>query len=609
VVFKVSTLHRDAIPGVPDSLLADCVLTMGKRGGGKSFFFRLAMERALTRRVRCGWIDAMGVGWGVTVSGDGKNPGFPNVVVFGGLHGHLPITEGAGKALGRTLAKATFSWVLDLSTMPSKAARVRFMADFVDALYEACDTPLLLFLDEVDIWAPQMILDKQGPSAALLGAMHELVRRGRVKGLSVWMATQRPAEVSKGIISQADALVTFKLMAPQDLDAAMAWMKGHVGKAKAAEWAAEIPTLKVGSAIVYLTEPVISIERVAFPLIQTLDTFKPPKKGDAPVSDKARASVDLEAIKAELGTVEEELKANDPAVLKATIRDLHKALHNLEREKAKAVGHPATPAITVEEMNRERAAGHWQGVARGWQAAWREAYRVGWQEGTDKVRLFAQAAAEPKNIPMPLVPSPPESLSPPAGKGGDPAPYRAAAPPRPARKAVAGPLHPPVTIDKGDLTGPERKIMTALAEWRAIGFSSPTREQVAVLAGYAARTGSFLNALGSLRSCGLIEYGTGTLSLTAAGQSRAVAEPFDSADAIQARILKQLSGPESKIFGALLPHGTKAIDRDRVAHETGYAPRTGSFLNALGSLRTMKVIDYENPGKVYLRPWVFMETE
>jgi hypothetical protein len=118
-----------------------------------------------------------------------------------------------------------------------------------------------------------------------------------------------------------------------------------------------------------------------------------------------------------------------------------------------------------------------------------------------------------------------------------------------------------------------------------------------------------LNALGSLRSCGLIEYGTGTLSLTAAGQSRAVAEPFDSADAIQARILKQLSGPESKIFGALLPHGTKAIDRDRVAQETGYAPRTGSFLNALGSLRTMKVIDYENPGKVYLRPWVFMETE
>ncbi len=44
----MTTLHRDKIDGLPDSLLSDCVLAMGKRGGGKSFFFRLAMERAMT---------------------------------------------------------------------------------------------------------------------------------------------------------------------------------------------------------------------------------------------------------------------------------------------------------------------------------------------------------------------------------------------------------------------------------------------------------------------------------------------------------------------------------------------------------------------------------
>jgi len=213
-------LQRGQINGLPDTALRDCLFLTGKRGYGKSFAQRGAMERALTLGLRCGWIDAMGIGWGITVAADGR-PGFPNVVIFGGKHAHLPISEGSAAALGATLARATFSWVLDLTSLKGKASRVRFLAEFCEALYETNENQLLLFLDEVDLWAPQNILDKQGPAPRLLGLIDEIVRRGRVKGLSAWMATQRPAVVNKNVISQADGVVTLKLTLPHDIDAVM----------------------------------------------------------------------------------------------------------------------------------------------------------------------------------------------------------------------------------------------------------------------------------------------------------------------------------------------------------------------------------------------------
>lgn len=323
-------LKRKAISGLPDSTLTDCLFVTGKRGGGKSYSQRIAMERALTKGLRCGWVDSLGIGWGITVAGDPDNlekpigPGY-NVVVFGGEHGHMPLSPTAGAALGTMLAKAKFSWVVDLKLFKSKAQRVTFMAAFIDAIYENCDSQLLLLMDEVDLWAPQNIIDKQGPAPALLGAMDEIVRRGRIKGISVWMATQRPAVVNKNIISQADGMLAFKTTAPQDTEAVMSWMKAHLKKEQYTEWLAQLSALKKGEAIVYLTEPAISIVREQFPLIATLDTFKPQKVGHAQ-SDKLGAKPDIEALKNQLGSLEEKLKSEDPKFLAAEISRLKREL-------------------------------------------------------------------------------------------------------------------------------------------------------------------------------------------------------------------------------------------------------------------------------------------
>lgn len=580
----MTALTRAAIPGLPDSLLDDCLLDMGRRGSGKSFLFRVAMERALTKKMRAGWIDATGVGWGVTVTGTPDNlrkpagPGY-EVVVFGGDHGKIALVPTMGAALGRQLAKASFSWVLDISKFPSKRSRVQFMRDFLDAIYEGCAEPMILFVDEADLWAPQMILDKTGPSAELLGIMDDIIRRGRVKGLSLWMSTQRPAAISKQVISQVEALITFKLVMPHDLDAAMLWIEDHLDKAQAKEIRVKLPSLQIGEAIVYLTDPKISIIQRQFPLIQTLDTFGRPEKGAVGPSDKQMAYVDIATIQAELGEIAKEIEANDPATLRARIRELEKAA--------------SVPPAKVEAPD--------QSVIEDAACA---AYAEGFQEGT--TAGFTAGAAAMRKIMLEEVTAAPDPVTPYPGYQ-ELKPARAPVTLSRAAAKPASPMRPEITITAGDRTGPEKKILTALAEWKAIGFTEPSREQVAILAGYHVRTGSYLNALGALRSAGMIDYGTGTLSLTANGISQVKAAPFRDPEQLHARIRTMLDGPQTKIFDVLVGSRTGKSNREQLAADAGYHIRTGSFLNALGRLRSLTVIDYERPNGVALRPWVFLE--
>jgi DNA helicase HerA-like ATPase len=57
--------------------------------------------------------------------------------------------------------------------------------------------------------------------------MQKVVRRGRIKGLVSWLITQRPAVLSKSVLSQVDGLVAFRLTASQDRAALKLWIEGQ----------------------------------------------------------------------------------------------------------------------------------------------------------------------------------------------------------------------------------------------------------------------------------------------------------------------------------------------------------------------------------------------
>lgn len=96
------------------------------------------------------------------------------------------------------------------------------MTDFAERLYHKNRQPLHLVLDEADAFAPQRPMKGQ---ERLLGAIEDLVRRGRARGIGVTLVTQRAAVLNKDVLTQAEVLVALRTIAPQDREAINAWIR------------------------------------------------------------------------------------------------------------------------------------------------------------------------------------------------------------------------------------------------------------------------------------------------------------------------------------------------------------------------------------------------
>lgn len=59
----------------------------------------------------------------------------------------------------------------------------------------------------------------------LLGAMSELVRRGRVRGRGATLVTQRPVTLNKDVLTQAEVLIALRMTVPRDVQAIDEWVR------------------------------------------------------------------------------------------------------------------------------------------------------------------------------------------------------------------------------------------------------------------------------------------------------------------------------------------------------------------------------------------------
>lgn len=168
----------------------------------------------------------------------------------------------------------------------------------------------------------------------------------------------------------------------------------------------------------------------------------------------------------------------------------------------------------------------------------------------------------------------------------------------PQAKVVSPAPKTAVVLERnGDFTGPAYRIIEALIFWNSIGYSSPSRQQVALVAGYSHHTSSFKNALSELRVSGHITAGNGSVSLA----EPAGAEAMDTHSA-KNKILSVLDGPNIKVLSAF--EGTVgALPRDIVAEKSGYAPSTSSFKNAVSRLSVLGIVCRHSAGNLQLSPW------
>lgn len=561
---------------------------LAKRGSGKTYTAMVFVEELLGAGLQTVVVDPVGVAWGLRSSADGEGPGLP-ITVLGGEHGDLAIGPASGEAIADVVIDTGQSFVLDLALF-RKGEQNRFFTDFAERLYHRNRSPLQLVLDEADAFAPQRPIKGQ---ERMLGAVEDLVRRGRARGLGVTLITQRPAVLHKDVLTQVEVLVALRLIAPQDREAIDAWIRVHGTPEQRAELMASLPSLPIGTAWVWSPGWLDLFRRVEVRRRRTFDSSATPKVGQIVTAPKVLAPVDLDAIRAKLEA------APAPVEVKGASRDQARALAEQRRLLEENGGRIAALEAELRDLRArpdyadltvllERAE---QAIVAGESAAMRMIDAV----GELRAELARHRSAPPEASPAPIDQKPSrwsEIKERVQARGGRP------------RELVMR----PVAVVPSDLSNPQIRILEALASFRALGVESVARSNVAVFADQSPRSSGFANNFGALRSKGLVSY--------PAGQQVAITEdgllcvdelrPIRSLVELHEAWYAKLPRPQVAILRLLLSDGRLTPwHRELLADRAGQSPTSSGYANNLGALRSLGLIDYPSRGKVMATSLLF----
>jgi hypothetical protein len=536
----------------PLDVVTQTLAAIGRKGAGKTYLATMIAEQMLDAGAQAVAVDPVGNWWGLRVGADGKAPG-KDVFVLGGDHGDVPLVPEAGARIARLIVEKNVSAVLDVSHFRLNE-RKRFATDFGEELLHLKKrqrSPMHLFVEEAQLLIPQRV----GPDEArMVGAFEQLVRLGRNYGIGCTLVTQRPQSVNKEVLSQVECLCVLQVTGPHERKALEEWVQEVGGERKLV---GELPGLERGEGYVWSPAWLRTYQRVRFATKTTFDASATPEVGKT-ARAASLSAVDVDALRRDLQEVVAAAEQDDPKALRRRIAVLER---ELAERPASAPARVEVPAISAAQEARLRT------VVRAIDEA--TATLTGaiaeTHEIADEIRTALAAVLTGQ----------------PTMKGTGRTSVGAAAPARSATAArrASGPAD-------GGLTGPERKLLTALAQ-----HGPRSVRALALLTGYAAGGGAFRNPLGALRSKSYVE-GRDPVTLTEAGASALGAwEPLPTGAALLAFWLEHLPGPERKLLAAAAEAWPKSISVQALATSTGYEASGGAFRNPLGRLRTLQLVE------------------
>lgn len=533
---------------------------MGKRGSGKTNTAVDLCEDMLQHGQQVIVIDPVGVWWGLRSAANGTQPGYP-ILVMGGDHGDLPLhaetddkrMTGNGEAVAIAVMEHKLSIVLDLSNL-RKNRQYAFLTGFLETLYRKNRSPVHVFIDEADAYAPQSRLDQ---TTNLVGAMQDLVRRGRAKGIGVTLISQRIAAIAKDVLTQIEVLVAFRTVGRQDLDAIKDWVRANADLDDLAQLVKDLPTLPVGTGWLWSPGWLHVLKRCAFRKRRTFDSSSTPTVGSKAAKPVAMGAVPPIAIDKLRVAIEPPIKPSrvHPVQPKADVRiervevpvSIRAELDELAAVKAEIV--QATAGLgELLNLSREIAG-----------------------------RIDAKL---PQNRPAP------------AAQGSVAQRTERA----PTKREVAG-SSPARSVSSAGVTAPQQRILDALAWFESAGIVSVAKSNVAVFADASPKSSGYTNNLGSLRTAGLIAYPSGGMvALTDDGrQLTSVSTPASLSELHEAWRAK-LSNPQWRIVELLIGIYPEDFPKDELAKLAGVSPKSSGYTNNLGSLRSLGLIDYPERG-------------
>ena len=583
---------------LPVEAVTETFAIVGQRGSGKSSTARVFVEELHGSGQPVIVLDPKGDWWGLRTSSDGRHDGLP-FVILGGDHGDLPLTPESGSLVAETLVAARASAVLDLSAM-SKTRMRHFVADFATTLYRTNKgSTLHLVVDEADDVVPQRVT---ADLYRLLGAMEDVAKRGRSRGIGLTVVTQRPQDVSKSVLDLMETLIVMRVVGPRVRNAVTDWVDakndddtGHLKTVLAS-----LKSLPIGQGWLYSPGWLQTLERVTFRPIHTFDTHRTPRPGDKPITAQRAAAVDIDALGQQMTALAKQVLDDDPKSLRARALTAERRALQAEGELARVRQQPPAivPVAAVPQPVRDAAVAlqdalHQHEADLEHVAQLLEASRTRIHAATtavyEAVRQAANETADTAARVNTTTPSTPPATA-------DLSSARGVSRPRPQSTASQPASHEPPSSprrsDPDPVTGfalgkAHRSILAVLAAYGTRPLSS-----VAVLTGYSASGGGFRNALGALRSAGLIE-GRGDVTITPAGRDAiGSVPPLPTGPELREHWKSQsaLGRAHALILDALAQEYPASVPVPLLATRTGYAADGGGFRNALGRLRTLGLV-------------------
>lgn len=579
---------------LPDVFLLRSAVIYGAPESGKTTTATVIAEEAWrTVHIPFVALDPKGDWWGVKSSRDGKSAGIP-AIIFGGDHADLPLDETAAALIAGVVARLEQPVIIDLEHL-SKGKQIRFVAIFLEKLYELNRRPRLLIADEAQRWAPQKPISPD--HTICLGAAEDVAKLGRKHGLGRLFVTQRGAGFNKEVAELMDVMIAHRTPGVLDQERVREWLQANMGRlavddvmgAKNSDQAPIIAGLRKGEIFIASAHPDMKLfERVQVRDRTTFDSSATPEMGKKRSEPKVLAQPDLEVLRTEMADSIQRAKQDDPKELRRQLAEAHKQVALLKRELETPVQTRVEERVVEVAVIPETLKGTLTHILKFTQdlISTAEAAKILHERIETDLhevsKIDGQKTLVSRGGVKPADPESERTLQPRAATtapGGRHLTIKTA----PAGSSI----HP-------DLRFPQKRILDALAWMEAIGYQGPAHWRiVAMLAQQSPKSSGFANNVSILRVNDFLEGSKGRgLQLTERGRRIAVSPdvPLTTEDLLNA-IAGKLSYPQVRILRFLTRMGAPVDDSwEKVAAQTEQSPTSSGYANNVSVLRSMGLV-------------------
>ncbi|WP_197075881.1 helix-turn-helix domain-containing protein [Halostagnicola sp. A56] len=309
-----------------EDILTGRLFATGKSGAGKSNTGSVIAEELLERGHPLLIVDVDGEYWGLKETYEVLHVGATDEC-------DLQVTADHAGKLAELALEQHVPIVLDVSGYvdgDDADALVRETARELFAKEQQAMQPFLLLVEEIHEYIPQ-----QGSAGDVGDVLTRIAKRGRKRGLGIAGFSQRPADVDKAFITQADCLVWHRLTWGNDVDV----VRDVIG----AEHADAVSSLEDGEAFVQADWDETDVETVQFRRKRTFDAGATPGLDDVDRPDLKSIDEDLVDELAEISDAADQ-RRDEVARLEQRLEEKDDRIEELkqERDQAQDVSNAAT---------------------------------------------------------------------------------------------------------------------------------------------------------------------------------------------------------------------------------------------------------------------------